>query len=97
MENKNDTCSFPLLKSKVLYQTTNRNSGDVFEIYYIDAFWAKVKIKNGSQEADIIPSKIAQRCINPSATEFNLYYFVRYDKVNVNPKIKDPYIKVWKH
>lgn len=97
LENKNETCSFPVLKSTVFYQTTNLNSGDVFEIYYIDAFWAKVKIKKDSPEADIIPSKIAQRCISPSVTEFDLYYFIRYDKLNTKPPIKDVYIKVWKN
>lgn len=97
LENKNDTCGFPVLKSKVLYQTTNLNTGDVFEIYYLDAFWAKVKIKKDSPEADIIPSKIAQRCISPSVTEFDLYYFIRYDKVNTSPPMKDTYIKVWKN
>ncbi len=96
VNNKNDTCGFPILKSNVLYQTTNLNTGDVFEIYYIDAFWAKIRIKKDSQEADIIPSKIAQRCISPSVAEFDLYYFIRYDKVNISPPIKDNYIKVWK-
>lgn len=95
VENKNDTCIFPALRSKVLYQTTNFNTGDVFEIYYIDAYWAKIKVKKDSPEADIIPSKIAQRCISPSVSEFDLYYFIRYDKVNLSPPIKDTYIKIW--
>jgi hypothetical protein len=96
VENKNDSCSFPELKSKVLYQTTDLNTGDVFEIYYIDAYWAKVKVKKDSPEAEIVPSKIAQRCISPSVNEFDLYCFVSSDKVESNPKIKDPHIKVWK-
>jgi hypothetical protein len=80
----------------VLYQTTNLKAGDVFEIYYIDAYWAKIRIKKDSPEADIIPSKIAQRCINSRLTEFDLYYFIRYNKLNMSPQIKDAYIKVWK-
>src|SRR5690606_19466277 len=79
VENKNDSCSFPELKSKVLYQTTDLNTGDVFEIYYIDAYWAKVKVKKDSPEAEIVPSKIAQRCISPSVNEFDLYCFVSSD------------------
>lgn len=97
LKNINDTCNFPVLKSKTLYHTTNLNTGDVFEIYYMDAYWAKMKIKKDGQEADMIPSKIAQRSISPSLTEFDLYYFIRYDKVNGSPPIKDTYIKVWKN
>jgi len=96
VEDNNNSCSFPELKTKLLYQTTDLNTGDVFEIYYIDAYWAKVKVKKDSPEADIIPSKIAQRCISPSVNEFDLYCFVSYDKVEMKPKIKDPHIKIWK-
>jgi hypothetical protein len=97
LENKIDICRFPVLKSKTLYQTTNLNNADVYEIYYIDAFWARVKIKKDSPEADIIPSNIAQRCISPSVIEFDLYYFVGYEKVNTSPLIRDSCIKVWKN
>lgn len=96
LKNNHDTCMFPLLKSKALYQTTNLNTGDVFEIYYLDAYWAKVKVKTGSLEADLVPSKIAQRSINPNIKMFNLYCFVKYDSVQMAPKIQDPCIKIWK-
>ena len=96
VENKNDTCLFPVLKSKVLYQTTNLNTGEVFEIYYLDAYWAKVKIKKGTIQETMIPSRIAETAISPSVKEFDLYYFVGYDKLDAAPKIKDPNIKVWK-
>lgn len=95
-KNNDDTCLFPSLKSNVLYETTNLNTGDVFEIYYLDAYWANVKVKAGSLDADLIPSKIAQRSISPSVKEFDLYCFIRYDRVQVSPKIKDPHIKIWK-
>lgn len=96
LKSSNDTCNFPVLKTKTLYQTTNLNTGDVFEIYYLDAYWTKVKVKKDSPEADMIPSKIAQRCISPSVSEFDLYSFIKADKVNKNPQIKDKYIKEWK-
>lgn len=96
LKNNDDRCLFPALKSGVLYATTNLNTGDVFEIYFLDAYWAKAKVKAGSLEADLIPSKIAQRSISPSAKEFDLYCFVRCDSIRMNPKIKDPHIKVWK-
>lgn len=96
LKNGNDTCSFPVLKSKTLYQTTNLNTGNVFEIYYLDAHWAKVKVKRDSPEADMIPSKIAQRSISPNVNEFDLYCFIKADKVDENPQIKDTCIKVWK-
>jgi hypothetical protein len=92
----NDTCNFPKLASKTLYQTTNLNTGDVFEIYYLDAYWAKVKIKKDGQEVDMIPSIIAQRSISPSIDEFDLLCFIKADKVDINPKIKDPHIRIWK-
>jgi hypothetical protein len=92
----NNTCRFPVLKSKILYQTTNLNTGDVFEIYYLDAYWAKLKIKKGTIQETMIPSRIAERCISPSVTEFDLYYFIKYDKLNTSPPIKDMYMKVWK-
>jgi hypothetical protein len=91
-----DTCMFPALKSKVLYKTTNFNTGDVFEIYYLDAHWAKVKIKKGTTAETMIPSRIAETSINPDIKEFDLYYFINDDKVDMAPKIKDSYIKVWK-
>lgn len=94
INNQTDTCDFPTLRSKVLYETTNLNTGDVFEIYYIDAYWAKIKIKRNSPEVDIIPSKIAQRCISPSVSEFDLYCFIGYEKINMSPKIKDKYIRI---
>jgi len=91
-----DTCVFPTLKSSVLYQTTNLNTGDVFEVYYLDAHWAKVKIKRGTVEETMIPSRIAETSISPDVKEFDLYYFISNDKVDMNPKLKDPHIKIWK-
>lgn len=93
---KKDTCLFPFLKSNTLYKTTNLNTGDVFTIYYLDAYWAKVKIKKGTIQETMIPSRIAETAISPDIKEFDLYYFMRCDSVQVNPQIKDPYIKVWK-
>ena len=91
-----DTCMFPASKPSVLYETTDLNTGDVFEIYYLDAHWAKVKIKKGTVEETMIPSRIAETSINPDVKEFDLYYFISNDKLDINPKIKDPHIKVWK-
>lgn len=93
---KKDTCLFPSLKSNTLYKTTNLNTGDVFTIYYLDAYWAKVKIKKGTIQETMIPSRIAETAISPDIKEFDLYYFVRCDSVQANPQIKDPYIKVCK-
>ena len=93
---KKEKCLFPSLKANELYKTTDMNTGDVFEIYYIDAYWAKVKINKESVEASMVPSRIAETAISPDVKEFDLYYFVRYDNLQINPKIKDPNIKVWK-
>jgi hypothetical protein len=90
-----DTCKFPSLKSEVLYQTSNLNTGDVFEIYYLDAYWAKVKVKKDSPEVDMIPSKIAQCCINKKVKEFDLYCFIKSDSIQRDPLIKDSRVKIW--
>jgi len=96
LKSNNYPCLFPSLKSNVLYKSTNLNTGDVFEIYYLDACWAKVKIKKESVESSIIPSRIAQRCISPNVTEFDLYCFIRSNEVQMNPQIQDPYITIWR-
>ena len=93
---KKDTCLFHSLKSKVLYQTTKLNTGDVFEIYYLDAYWIKTKINKESVEASMIPSRIVQTAISSDIKEFDLYYFIRFEDLQLNPKIKDPNIKEWK-
>src|SRR5438874_1177149 len=54
------------------------------------------KNKNGTVEETMIPSRIAETSINPDVKEFDLYYFISNDKLDINPKIKDPHIKVWK-
>lgn len=91
-----DTCLFPFLPSNVLYETTNKNSGDVFEIYYMDAYWAKIKVKKGSVKADLIPGRIAQMCISPNVSEFDLYCFIRCDNLRLAPPIKAQNIRIWK-
>jgi hypothetical protein len=91
-----DTCQFPFFQTGVFYKTTNLNTGDVFEIYFIDAYWTKIKIRKGSLEADMIPGKIAQRCISPEAKEFSLYCFIKCNGVQKRPLIKDPHIIIWK-
>lgn len=91
-----DTCLFPVLQSKSLYQTTNENTGEVFEIYYLDAYWGKIKIKKGTMQETMVPSRIAEVCISPSVKGFDLYYFIRCSSYKVHPKIKDPHIRVWK-
>jgi len=90
-----DTCLFPSLKSNIFYQTTNINTGDVFKICYLDAYWAKVKVKKESVESSMIPSRIAQVCISPDVTEFDLYCFIRGNEVQMNPPIDDPDIGIW--
>jgi hypothetical protein len=92
-----DSCLFPTLKSNFLYETTNRNTGDVFEIYYLDAYWARVTIETGSPEASIIPSRIAQTCISQNIKVFDLYCFIRCNNVQLSPQIKDPHIAIWKN
>lgn len=92
----NDTCSFPILKTRALYKTTDFNSGDVFEIYYIDAYWAKIKIKKGTIEETMIPSRIAETSISPDVSEYDLYYFIRYNKMKISPQIRDSHIKGWR-
>lgn len=90
----NNRCSFPVLKSNRLYYTTNINTGDVFEVYYLDAYWAKIKILKNSPQADIVPGKIAQRCISLDAATFDLYYFIKADKVEQCPAIKDRHLNM---
>lgn len=96
IQEKSDICLFPALKPSNFYQTTNLNTGDIFEIYYLDAYWGRIKVKTGSLEADMIPSKIAQRSISPNLTAFDLYYFIRSNKIDMKPKIKDSNITIWK-
>ena len=91
-----DTCQFPFFQTDVFYKTTNLNTGDIFEIYFIDAYRTKIKIRKGSLEADMIPGKIAQRCISPEAKEFSLYCFIKCNSVQEHPLIKDPHIMIWK-
>lgn len=96
-KNNRDTCLFPSLISNVLYKTTNVNSQDVFEIYYLDAYWARIKVKTGSVEADWIPSRIAEIALSSGIKELNLYCFIRCDSLQMNLKIKDPHVHVWKN
>lgn len=96
VDNKSDSCRFPVLQSKILYQTTNLNTGEVFEIYYLDAYWAKIKIKKGTIQETMIPSRIAETAIEAGIKEYDLYYFVSYDMINTAPKINDSNIRVWK-
>jgi hypothetical protein len=93
---KENKCLFPNLKANQLYRTTDMNTGDVFEIYYIDAYWAKVQINKESIEASMIPSRIAQTAISSDGKAFDLYYFVTYDDLQTSPNFKDANIKIWK-
>jgi hypothetical protein len=87
-------CSFPILKTDRLYYITNLNSAEVYEIYFIDAYWARIKMQTNSIEASMIPSRVAQTSI--TATEFTLYYFVSSKNIKLNPSIKDSHVKLWK-
>jgi hypothetical protein len=86
-------CLFPDLKSDTLYET-NLNTGEVFEIYYLDACWARIKIKKGTIAETMIPSRIAEISIDPSLKEFDLYYFLRIYNHNVGSSIKQDGIAV---
>ena len=91
---KKEKCLFPTLKTSKLYQTTNSNSSEVYEIYCIDAYWAKVKIETDGVGASLIPSRIAQTSV--TVKEFDLHYFLRGSSTTFKP-LKEPNIKVWKN
>jgi hypothetical protein len=93
--NNVEKCSFPVLKSSQLYRTANANTGDVFEIYYMEAMWAKTKVNKESVEASMIPSRISQVAISPQLKTFDLYYFVKCETLKLHPKITDRNVKVW--
>lgn len=87
-------CSFPDFKADLFYYNTDINGSEMYEVYFIDACWAKLKVKKGSIQHIRIPSRIAETSITEK--EFDLYYFLKSIKVDYNPVVKDPKISIWK-
>lgn len=90
-----DTCIFPMLKSTMLYETTDINDAEVFNIYYIDADWARIPVNKDSVESSNVPGKIAERCIKSNVQWYNVYYCIKYYNFEDYPIISDDCIQVW--
>jgi len=93
--NPDDSCRFPSLHSERLYETS-KQTGTVYSIYYLDAVWGRIKMTKGTPKADLVPGAIAQTSISPHEKQFLLYVFIRAKSLQVNPKINDPHVTIWK-
>jgi hypothetical protein len=88
-------CIFPELKPQFYYTTTDSLSNSFFEIYYFDAFWAKIKIKKGSFQAHLVPNRQVQKMDFTKSNYFDLFYFLKNESPILDKQINEKNIIRW--
>jgi hypothetical protein len=86
-------CSWPAFSSSNKYFTTKKQSKYCFKIYEISGWFLKLRVDTESKR-DAVGKRL--RYVAPNLKEFNVYFFIRYNKYsNRVTSLKDK-IHLWK-
>jgi hypothetical protein len=94
--NQYNHCNFKLPEDSSFYELSNVSSQDVFLIYYIEAVAVKFKLKNVFAQTDMVRSKIAECCIEPTAKAFDVICLTEVKAYNPDAITKLSDVRLWK-